>query len=324
MAVNVGVIGCGKWGKNHVRIYSEIDCNLVGLADINPKAKNFANEYGISFETDYRKLLPSVDAVSIVVPTNLHYEVVKECLLAGKHVLVEKPITLDSKQAIELGKLAKKKGLILNVGYIFRFNAAVLQLKDEIKNLGDIQHITARYVHSNKPPRRDCGVIFNFAIHLIDILNFTLQIKPNKVFCKKLNYLSKEREDSAFLILDYGDFMANLEVSWFHPLKKRDMWIIGSEEKIYTDFFEQMMVKYPIKIGYDKIVSETPINVEIHKNEPLKDELRHFCNSVENNKFSHRTNSKSKTLNVGEEAYITTKICEAALESAELGKEIKL
>src|SRR3989338_129917 len=244
--VKIGVVGAGKWGINHLRIFSELDCELVGLADSDNEKREIANKYKIKFFTNYKELLPLVDAVSVVVPTNLHFGVVKECLLAGKHVLVEKPITLNSNEAKKLIELAKNKNLILAVGYLFRFNAAVLALKGELKKIGDIQYITARYIHSNKPPRKDCGVVFNFAIHLIDILNFILDEKPKRVFCKKLNYLSEEREDCAFIILDYGKFIANMEVSWFHPLKKRDMWIIGSKEKVYIDLFEQIIKKYPI------------------------------------------------------------------------------
>ena len=317
MALNVAVIGAGKWGENHVRVFSEIDCNLVGLADVNPEKKALARKYNLKFETNYKELLPLVDAVSVVVSTDLHYKVVKDCLMANKHVFVEKPITLDSKEAEELMNLAREKNRILSVGYIFRFNPVVQELKKELKNLGDTHYITARYVHSNKPPRKDCGVVFNFAIHLIDILNFVLDKKPKKVFCKKVNYLSEEREDCALLILDYGDFIANLEVSWFHPLKKRDMWIIKSKGKIYVDFLEQTMQVYPIRITHEKTIAEREINVEIRKCEPLKEELKHFCECVENNLLSN------EVTNLGEE-YITTKICEKCLESAKLGKEISL
>ncbi|MBS3097308.1 Gfo/Idh/MocA family oxidoreductase [Candidatus Woesearchaeota archaeon] len=312
--VKIGVVGAGKWGINHLRIFSELDCELVGLADSDNEKREIANKYKIKFFTNYKELLPLVDAVSVVVPTNLHFGVVKECLLAGKHVLVEKPITLNSNEAKKLIELAKKKNLILAVGYLFRFNAAVLALKGELKKIGDIQYITARYIHSNKPPRKDCGVVFNFAIHLIDILNFILDEKPKRVFCKKLNYLSEEREDCAFIILDYGKFIANMEVSWFHPLKKRDMWIIGSKEKVYIDLFEQIIKKYPIEVSYDKVSLLKEYEVKVNKNEPLEEELKKFCDCIKNNMIT----------NVGEEELITTKICELCLKSAKENKELEL
>jgi UDP-N-acetylglucosamine 3-dehydrogenase len=315
MNLRIGVIGAGKWGQNHVRIFSELG-KLSGISDQNPEAKSIADGYNVSFETDYKKLLQTVDAVSVAVPTDRHYEVVKDCILAGKHVLVEKPMTMDSTQAKELIELAKEKNLVLAGGYLFRFNAAAIELKKQLKNLGDIQYITARYIHSNKPPRKDSGVIFNFAIHLIDVLNFVLERKPNNIFCKKLNYLSKDREDCAFIILDYGDFVANLEVSWFHPLKKRNMWIIGSDEKIYADLFEQIIIRYPIKIDNDKTVADKEINVEVHKNEPLKTELKDFCKRIEDN-------MDGESVDINEE-HVTIELCEKCIESAKIGNVVEV
>src|SRR3989338_1813097 len=174
MPVKIGLIGSGKWGVNHARIFSKLN-NLFAISDVNEEKKKIADEYHVKFFNNYRDMLKEVDAVSIVAPTDKHYEIVKDCLEADKHVFVEKPITADSMQAQELVNLAKRKNLILAVGYLFRFNAAVKKLKEEIKNIGDIQYITMRYIHSNKPPRKDSGVVLNFAVHLIDTLNFLIE-----------------------------------------------------------------------------------------------------------------------------------------------------
>lgn len=311
--VKIGVIGAGKWGKNHLRIFSELGCELVGVADINPKVKELAKQYNIEFFQDYNELLGVVEAVTVVAPTDLHYKIVKDCLLKGKHVLVEKPITLNPDQAKELIDIAEKNNLILSVGYLFRFNNAVKALKEQIKDIGDINYITAAYTHSTKPARKDCGVVFNFGVHLIDILSFILEKKPKRIFCKKHNYLSKDIEDVAVIVLDYGDFIAELEVSWFHPLKRREIWVIGSKEKIYADLFEQIVIKYPIEVSYDKVMHEKEINLEVRKNEPLKDELKHFIEILDKKDVNTSTS----------EEYETTKICELCLKSAVTGKEIK-
>ena len=168
----------------------------------------------------------------------------------------------------------------------------------------------------SKPPRKDSGVIFNFAIHLIDILDFILDRKPKAIFCKKLNYLSREREDCAFIILDYGDFVANLEVSWFHPLKKRDLWVIGSDEKLYADLFEQIIVKYPIKIGAESVNAKKEVNLEVRKNEPLKAEIEEFCKKIEKN-------MSGEDVGIMEE-HATIELCEKCLESANTGRVIEL
>jgi len=313
MPVRVGVIGVGRWGQNHVRIYRELGCSLAGVSDTNPAVEEIAGELGIRYFPDYRELLPNVDAVSVVVPTNAHYRVVKDCLEAGKHVLVEKPLTLDSSEALDLIKTARRKRLVLMVGYLFRYNAAVTELKRQLRTAGDISYITARYIHSNKPPRKDCGVIFNFATHLIDILNFLLDEKPKSVFCRKINCLSKEREDCAFVLLEYRNFSACLEVTWLHPLKKRDMWIIGSKEKIYADFLEQMITRYPIVVTQDKVESGKEVNVDIRKNEPLKEEIKSFVGAVESGRMVD-----------AEDEYMITRICEKCIESSESGRKAEV
>ncbi|MFC1801175.1 Gfo/Idh/MocA family protein [Nanoarchaeota archaeon] len=318
--VKIGIIGGGKWGMNHLRVFSEIDCDLVGLADKDESKKELAEKYNTNFFTDFQKMLPLVDAVTVVVPTNLHYNIVKTCLEAGKHVLVEKPITLNSEEAKELVDLAEQKKLILSVGYLFRFNAAVKELKKILETAGEVQYITGRYIHSTKPPRTDSGAIFNLTIHLIDVLNFILKEKPKKVYCKKGNYLSEKFEDSAVMILDYGKFLANLEVSCCHPLKKRDLWIIAAKEKIYVDLLDQILIRYPLTVTYEQVEAKKEINVEINKNEPLKDELRHFCEVVE----KYDEDSYNNVINIGKEEYYTTKLCELALKSAEFNRDLDL
>lgn len=325
--VNVGVIGSGKWGENHLRVYAELkesDCNLVGLADIDPAKKSLADANHILFFQDFKQLLPLIDAVSIVVPTTLHYTIVKECLTAGKHVLVEKPITLNAEQARELASLAKEKKVLLSVGYLFRFNPSVIALKQLLKNVnfGGIQYIHSRYIHSSKPPRSDSGVIFNLGIHMIDILNFILEQFPKKVYCKKINFLDKQHEDSAVIILDYGSFFAEIEVSCCHPLKKRDLWLIADKNKIYADFFEQTVKVFPLAIEQGSVIKGVEETLEIHKNEPLKEELKYFITMVK----KHNTNNGDyeQMVNIGEEEYYTTKICELALQSAHFKRDLDI
>ena len=304
----IGIIGIGKWGKNHLRVFSQLDCDLVGISDINNnEAEQIANDYSVLYKKDYHDLLPLVDAVSVVVPTDLHYEVVKNCLVAGKHVFVEKPLTLDSIQAAELAHLAEKKKLTLAVGYLFRFNPAVIALKEQLKTIGDLQYITMRYIHSTNPPRTDSGVVFNFASHLFDILNFVLEKQPKNIYCKKVNCFSEKREDAATITVDYGDFIASLEVSWLHPLKRRDCWVVGSSGGIYTDFLGQKMQRHSIEVGLNDSVNRGFVNTVFAPNEPLKDELQHFLSCVE---------IGEPPINSGYEGYLVTEMCESALETA--------
>lgn len=315
--IKVGQIGAGRWGKNHLRVLSELHklgfCELVGFVD--PEEKSLAEEYRTGYFCNYEEILSLIDAVLIVTPTDTHYNIAKKCLLEGKHVFVEKPLTMDSGEAEELVKIAERKELVLATGYQYRFNKAVIKLREEMKRVGDIHYITMRYIHSSKPPRKDMGVIFNFGSHLIDTLNFLLEQLPKRIFCKKANYFSDEREDYAAILLDYGDFVVSLEVSWLHPLKKRDCWVIASKEKIYADFLEQKLTKYFIEISPGNVVNRGFEEVRIEAREPLKEEIKHFIMCIEEGK---------EPLNNGKAGYIATKLCELALKSAEKYEEVEV
>ena len=316
----IGLIGIGKWGKNHLRSLSEIDCDLVGISDVDVKKKELADEYGVEFFEDYEQLLEKVDAVVITTPTDVHYKTVIDCLNAGKHALVEKPIAVTSEQSKKLVELAESENLILSVGYLFRFNNSIKRLKELVKEIGEIQYITCRYIHSTKPPRKDSGAILNLGIHPMDILNFITGRRPVKVFAKKKNLLSERFEDSAIVMFDYGDFFATIEVSCAHPKKKRDMWIIAEKEKIYVDYFNQRIVRYPLTVTYEKVEREEPFEEDIVVNEPLKDELKYFVKLVD----EKDQKGILETENIGEEEYYTTRACELSIKSAETGREMEI
>lgn len=314
----IGIIGIGKWGKNHLRSLSDIDCNLVGISDVDIKKKKLAEEFGVKFFQDYKQLLDEVDAVTVTAPTDTHYQIVIDCLNTGKHVLIEKPIATTSEQSEELVSLAKSKNLILSVGYLFRFNNAIKRVKELLKEIGEIQYITCRYIHSTKPPRTDSGAILNLGIHPMDILNFITGKKPIKVFAKKKNLLSKQFEDSAVVMFDYGEFFATIEVSCTHPEKKRDIWIIAEKEKIYVDYFNQKVIRYPLNVTYEKVERNEPFEENISANEPLKDELKYFVELID----EKDRNGIADVENIGREEYYTTRACELSIESAETGKEM--
>ena len=302
----IGLIGVGKWGLNHLRSLYELDIDFIGISDVDSGKKKLAEEYGIKFFEDYTKLLEEVDAIVITTPTDTHYEIVKYCLNSGRHVFVEKPIASSSEESRELVSLAESKNLVLSVGYLYRFNNSVRRIKELFKDIGEIQYITSRYIHSTKPPRRDSGVIMNLGIHMIDILNFITDRIPKKVYAKKKNLLSDIYEDSASILLDYNDFFATIELSCTHPVKARDMWVIAENEKIYIDYFNQKIIRYPLKVDYERVEKGSPIEEDIPRNEPLKDELKYFIELID---------KKTIKENLGRENYYTTRICELSLES---------
>ncbi len=315
--LKIGVIGVGKWGVNHLKSLQDIDCDLVGISDVDVKKKDLAKQYGILFFEDYHELLKEVDAVTVTTPTDTHYSVVTECLSAGKHVLVEKPIAETSQQGKKLVELAQSKNCVLSVGYLYRFNNAVRKTKELLGDLGEIEYITCRYIHSTKPPRKDSGVILNLGVHVVDMLNFLTGKIPKTVCVKKKNLLSDVFEGSAFIVLDYKDFFATIELSCMHPEKARDLWVVGAQETVYVDYFDQKVRRFPLRVSYETVDRKEPFDEPIAVNEPLKEELKYFVD------FLGKKNIHLED-NIGKENFFTTRICELCLKSAETGKEMKV
>lgn len=316
--MKIGVIGVGKWGVNHVRSLSEIpSCELVGIADVDPKKKDLAKQYDIAFYQNYSELLKQVDAVTVTTPTDTHYDVVTTCLQAGKHVLVEKPIAETSAQGKKLMALAAARQCVLSVGYLYRFNTAVQRTKELMSSLGRLEYITCRYVHSTKPPRKDSGVLLNLGVHVFDMLNYITGMVPRTVCVKQKHLLSSRFEDSAVVLLSYEECFATVELSCMHPLKARDMWVVGENETVFVDYFDQKIRRFPLKVTYEAVQRREPFDEPIVANEPLKAELAYFV------EFISTTDGDVKQ-NRGQENPFTTRITELCMESAETGKEVKV
>jgi predicted dehydrogenase len=167
--LRAGVIGVGYLGRFHAQKYASLEnVELVGVADVSrERAEEVATEVGTTAFTDYRELLAKVDLVSIVVPTQYHFAVAKECLESGCHILLEKPVTQTVAEADELIRMAAGRRLVFQVGHLERFNPAILALKGVLKNPLFIEsHRLAPF----KPRGTDVNVVLDLMIHDIDII----------------------------------------------------------------------------------------------------------------------------------------------------------
>ena len=311
--LGVAVVGVGFWGRNHVRVFSELpEAELIAVCDVDPeRARRVADEFNVEGYTDSRKLLKreDVEAVSICTWTTAHASEATRALRRGKHIFVEKPIASTVRQAREIVELAKREVHHLMVGFIERFNPGVRRVKEALDKdeIGSVVSGTA--IRVSEWPERvgDVGVVKDAAIHDIDIIPHIFSDNPIAVYAKVGNLKHTRFEDYAQIMLTFEDGKtAFIEANWLTPYKIRRLAVTGSEGILSLDYLSQEV----------KIDRAEQTRIPRYKwEEPLRLELQHFANSVLNNKESSVTGIN------GLNALI---ICEAAVQSARKCKAVKL
>jgi UDP-N-acetylglucosamine 3-dehydrogenase len=274
--VRVGVVGLGAMGQQHARVYSQLECKLVGVVDADvDKARTVGEHYGVPYYADHRELVSEVDAVSIAVPTSLHRKVATDFLSKGVHCMVEKPIASRLEDAKVMREVAEQGHAKLAVGHIERFNPAVTRLKEIIDQgiLGEIMIISIRRVGPFAHRIRDVGIIVDSASHDIDVARYLLHKEPIATFARSGRLVHETQEDHAVIVLDFGTSMASIEVNWFTPHKTRTLVATGSMGIAYLDYIEQKLTVH--NWGRES-------DIPIQKAEPLKLELEHFLRCVQN------------------------------------------
>lgn len=236
------VIGTGYLGKFHAEKYATLpECELVAVIDINPQtAQTIAEQHGAQALTDYSALLGKVDAVSIVVPTTLHYQVAKDFLNAGSHVLIEKPITTTVEQADELIAIAKEKNLILQVGHLERFNPAVLALDKDEKPLFIESHRLSPF----NPRANDVSVVLDLMIHDIDIILALVDSKVVKIDASGTPVLTKGTDIANARLTFENGCVANVTASRISMKLERKMRLFRPSSYASVDFQNRILQKY--------------------------------------------------------------------------------
>lgn len=297
--MRIGIIGIGVMGEFHTRVYSDIardigvtgefntriysdivinnsDVHLAGIADINKnRVEAIAKKYGITAYADYNELLSSrLDAVSICVPTSMHYKVAIEAIQKGvRHLLIEKPIADNMNAANDIVKFARDKGVTVSVGHVERFNPAVLLMKKIIdsERLGRVVSISAKRVGPGPPKHKDTGVIVDLAVHDLDIICYLFDAAPTDIYAfagEGENGL----EDRASIILRFNEQRAGmLDTNWLTARRIRTLDIVGMKAVAHLDYIDQTIT-----------ISEHEKDEEIRfvKQEPLMKELTHFINVI--------------------------------------------
>ncbi len=291
----VCVIGAGSWGSNHIRILYEMGY-LVGIVEKKPSIiKDVKRKYSNLnlYDNLDDALSENIDAYIVCTPPKTHYSIAKRILLAKKHVLVEKPITTNLNEAIELNNIAKSNKLILMVGHVLLFHPAFKKIKkiiDEGK-IGKLQ-----YIYSNRlnlgTIRNYENVLWSFAPHDIALFQNLIGKKPIDIFSKGTDILQNDIHDTTVTCLKYDNkVMGHIFVSWLHPFKEHRFVVVGSKGMLH---FEDSISDKPL-LFYDKNIEwrdgmPLPRNGNVEKIDydsklPLDEELKYFVKCLEKGKI---------------------------------------
>jgi len=301
----VAIIGTGYWGKNYVRIISELKevVNLVCVCDlIESVALAFKAQYpNINVSTSVSDMLntyPQIELVFVITPATTHFSVVKECLEAKKHVLVEKPLTTNADEGKQLCAIAKQNNVFLMCGHTYLFNNSVHEVKRlmEEKEFGKLFSLYCTRVALG-PIRYDVGAEWDLAVHDVSIIQYLVKEKPKSVVAVGQNVLetTKGLVDSVYITLTYpSGLVANIQASWVDQEKIRKVVVVGSGRRIeFDDTVPADKVKY-IDNGCTESRNEQTGKMQVtlvanqkqytaakyQQAEPLKAQVLHFIDSV--------------------------------------------
>ena len=292
--IRVGVIGVGRMGQRHCRVYSNMrKVQLTGICDENqPVGKRIADQYEIPFYASIQELLDHVDAVSLATPTPLHYEHAMQCVERGIHVLIEKPIAETIEQAEVLAKTAEDCGLVVQIGHIERFNPAYIELKNVAETMG-ILAIDLRRLSAFEGSNKDVDVVLDLMIHDTNLILDLMKEEPVSVtaFGKKVY---SQNIDHATALLEFSNgVLATLTASRVTEQKVRMLDITFREAYLDCDLLNKSILVSRSTIGEYlnhnsrgvKYRQESVVErIFIPTYEPLLLQLQHFIDCINLNK----------------------------------------
>ncbi|MEM1584009.1 MAG: Gfo/Idh/MocA family oxidoreductase [Nitrososphaerota archaeon] len=312
--MEVGVVGVGFWGRNHVRVFSEIPyVKVEAICDINyERAKEVATKYNIeNYYSSIDEMLRkhNLEAVSICTPSVSHAELTVKCLESGVNVFVEKPLASTLRECLMIIDTAKSCKKIIMTGFIERFNPSVRKAKQLLGSgeIGDVIMSHSRRIGWWPERIGDVGVVKDTAIHDIDLARYIFEYDPSQVYARGGRQKHSTAEDHVQAILSFRDDnkTAFIEANWLTPRKKREMYITGSSGVMTIQFLTQQLV-----IERADIVLEPILKYE----EPLKNELAYFTDCLIN---------KRKPVPDEIDGAKAIAIAEAILESIQKNKSVE-
>lgn len=276
--MKIGVIGAGYWGRKHVQEYNNLGHQVIVFDLLKENLEWCKKECNAIAVGDYHDILndKDIEYVSICTPNSLHFKMGKEALDSKKNVLIEKPLSQNSKLAEDLFHVAKQNNLILLTGHIFRFNNAIKQAKELIESggIGCVYHVRCDWHQMNSTTNyRDENIVLDIGLHPLDIVYYLFNTVPEKMNCLRWSFTQKFAE-IANLSFELSLSKTNkisviIDLNWITPIRNRTMTIIGSKKTI-----EVMCVKQEVRVINNK--TEESKLLEIVPNNTLRDELNYF------------------------------------------------
>src|SRR5690349_7879277 len=316
----IACIGAGYWGKNLVRNFTALGA-LAWVCEPDPLQRaQLAAAYPTARFTDAVDHIladSEVAGVAIATPAETHSELARRALLAGKDVLVEKPLSLSVEEGQQLVALACERQRVLMVGHLLWYHPAVLKLKELVEEgeLGRIQYIYSNRLNLGKI-RREENILWSFAPHDISVILGLVGEMPDRIEAQGGNYLHDQIADVTVSLLSFpSGIKAHVFVSWLHPYKEQKLIVVGEHQMAVFDDVqrENKLTLYPHEIAWkDCIPVPNRANadpVPIDSGEPLRAECRHFLDCIQNRR-SPRTDGRE-----GLRVLKVLQQCEEALRS---------
>lgn len=292
MEKNIALIGAGYWGKNHLKNLQRLNVlhSVLELSEeiAQVRKKEFPEVVFVKKDSEILAN-PGVRAVVIAAPAARHFELTKKYMLAGKDVLVEKPLALTVTEGQELVDIARSEKRILMVGHILQYHSAVIKLK-ELIDAGELGEI--RYIYSNRlnigKLRTEENVLWSFAPHDISLISMIMNgEEPVRVEAHGGAYVKEGIYDTTLTTLEFKNGVkSHVFVNWLHPFKEQKLVVVGSEKMaVFDDVSDQKLLIYPHKINFNGDIpvamkaESYPVDFEMK--EPLREELLHFIHCME-------------------------------------------
>lgn len=331
--VRVGVVGCGYWGSKHVRVLHSLPgVNQVVAIDRDQEILDALHGAypGIKTARSFDDSIEDLDAVVIATPPRTHAPLARAALLAGCHVMVEKPLATSVTEAEELVDLSSELNRTLMCGHTFEYNPAVWKLREIVQrgDLGEVYHIDTARLNLGLY-QGDVNVIWDLAPHDISILNYLLGTQPTSVKAWARPHAHRFLEDVAYLQLDYGDkgVTAQIHVSWLDPCKIRRVTVVGSEKMaVYDD----MVVDERVRV-FDKGVAfgpntESPCLPVSYRHGGIESPWIDFQEPlmIEDRQFIHSVRTGERPPSDGESGLAVVRVLEAAERSVRDGVAVAI